>query len=138
MEKIKNLTVEGHNALKSIAPELWCKPFFDTSSKCDVMDNNMNETFSNWIMDVKYMPIIQLLECIRVKVIVRMAKNREEVRKWRGDIASRIRKKLEAHKIEATKCRCEWNGGTHYDVWHWNGKLLWTLLGKSVVIQHEI
>ncbi|GKV43782.1 hypothetical protein SLEP1_g51035 [Rubroshorea leprosula] len=110
MEEIKNLSVEGHDALKSIPPELWCKAFFDTSCKCDVVDNNMNETFNNWIMDVRYMPIIQLLEYIRVKVMVRMVKNREKISKWRGDIAPKIRKKLEANKIEAAKCRCEWNG----------------------------
>ncbi|GKV24507.1 hypothetical protein SLEP1_g34114 [Rubroshorea leprosula] len=129
MEEIRNLSVEGHDALKSIPPELWCKAFFDTSCKCDVVNNNMNETFNNWIMDARYMPIIQLLEYIRVKVMVRMAKNREEINKWKGDIAPRIRKKLEAHKIEAAKCRCEWNGRTHYDVWHWNDKFVVDLIG---------
>ncbi|GKU90689.1 hypothetical protein SLEP1_g4653 [Rubroshorea leprosula] len=131
MEGIRNLSVEGHGALKSIPPELWCKAFFDTLCKCDVVDNNMNETFNNWIMDARYMPIIQLLEYIRVKVMVRMAKNREEINKWRGDIAPRIRKKLEAHKFEAAKCRCEWNGRTHYDVWHWNDKFVVDLIGKN-------
>ncbi|GKV43146.1 hypothetical protein SLEP1_g50479 [Rubroshorea leprosula] len=111
---------------------LRCKAFFDTSCKCDVVDNNMNETFNNWIMDARYMPIIQLLEYIRVKVMVRMAKNREEISKWRGDIAPRIRKKLEeAHKIEAAKCRCEWNGRTQYDGWHWNDKFVVDLIGKK-------
>ncbi|GKU87145.1 hypothetical protein SLEP1_g1592 [Rubroshorea leprosula] len=131
MEEIRNLSVEGHDALKSIPPELWCKAFLDTSCKCDVVDNNMNETFNNWIMDARYMPIIQLLEYIRVKVMVRMAKNREEISKWRGDIAPRIRKKLEANKIEVAKCRCEWNGRNHYDVWHWNDKFVVDLIGKK-------
>ncbi|GKV16808.1 hypothetical protein SLEP1_g27391 [Rubroshorea leprosula] len=131
MEEIRNLSMEGHDALKSIPPELWCKAFFDTSCKCDAVDNNMNETFNNWIMDARYMPIIQLLEYIRVKVMVRMAKNREEISKWRGDIAPRIRKKLEAHKIEAAKCRCEWNGRTQYDVWHWKEKFVVDLIGKN-------
>ncbi|GKU89561.1 hypothetical protein SLEP1_g3687 [Rubroshorea leprosula] len=131
MEEIRNLSMEGHDALKSIPPELWCKAFFDTSCKCNVVDNNMNETFNNWIMDARYMPIIQLLEYIRVKVMVRMAKNREEISKLRRDIAPRIRKKLEAHKIEAAKCRCEWNGRTQYDVWHWNNKFVVDLIGKK-------
>ncbi|GLT37407.1 hypothetical protein SLA2020_117250 [Shorea laevis] len=98
MEESRNLIVASHDALKSIPLKLWCKAFFDTLSKCDVVDNNMNETFNNWVMDARYLPIIQLLECIKVKAMVRMTKNREEVRKWRGDITSRIKKKLEAHK----------------------------------------
>ncbi|GKV17152.1 hypothetical protein SLEP1_g27688 [Rubroshorea leprosula] len=60
MEEIRNLTVEGHDALKSIPPELWCKAFFDTSCKYDVVDNNMNETFNNWIMDARKVKVGQL------------------------------------------------------------------------------
>ncbi|GLT98899.1 hypothetical protein SLE2022_163730 [Rubroshorea leprosula] len=124
MEEIRKLTEASHEALKSIPPELWCKAFFDTLCKCDVVDNNISETFNNSIMDSRFLPIIQLLESLRVKVMVRMAKNKDEINKWRGNIAPRIRKKLEANKMEAAKCRCAWNGRTHYDVWHWNDKLL--------------
>ena len=34
--------------------EAFCKAFFQTTTKCDVVDNNMSETFNGWILDARF------------------------------------------------------------------------------------
>ncbi|XP_075087903.1 uncharacterized protein LOC142169864 [Nicotiana tabacum] len=55
----------------------WCRAFFKDWSKCDYVENNMCETFNNWIMSARHKSIITMLEEIRVKVIERITTMRE-------------------------------------------------------------
>ncbi|GLT49900.1 hypothetical protein SLA2020_234240 [Shorea laevis] len=122
MKSVRELSQGAHDDLMEIPPELWCKAFFTSFAKCDACDNNMSKAFNSWIKGVRLMRIIDLLEQIKVMVMKRIVAKNLEMSKWKGDIAPRGRKKFEQNKIEATKCRVEWNGVHHYDVWHYNDK----------------
>ena len=46
-------------------PTSWCRAYFKTHFKCDIVENNMCETFSSWILAAKHKSIITMLEDIR-------------------------------------------------------------------------
>ena len=50
-------------------PINWCRAFFQTHSKCDVVENNMCETFNSWILAARHKSIITMLEDIRHKMM---------------------------------------------------------------------
>ncbi|XP_039127844.1 uncharacterized protein LOC120263931 [Dioscorea cayenensis subsp. rotundata] len=55
----------------------WCLEFFNDIVKCDVIDNNMCETFNGVILDSRSKPIITMLEDIRQYVMTRVVVKRE-------------------------------------------------------------
>lgn len=49
-ELLKN-SKTAHDQLSNIDPKTWCKAFFDTHSLVENNDNNMSESFNNWIIN---------------------------------------------------------------------------------------
>ncbi|KAG5572231.1 hypothetical protein H5410_061997 [Solanum commersonii] len=52
-------------------PKNWSRAFFQTHSKCDVVENNLCETFNSWILAARHKSIITMLEVIRHKMMNR-------------------------------------------------------------------
>lgn len=52
-------------------PAEWCQAFFNRIIKCDVVDNNMCETFNGVILEARGKPIITMLEDIRLYMMRR-------------------------------------------------------------------
>lgn len=92
--KLAQLTVEGANDMMNNNPKHWSRAWFNLGSNCDSVDNNMCESFNNWIVDVRAQPIISLLEGIRTKVYVRIQQNRTKASSWSGRVCPNILKKL--------------------------------------------
>ncbi|KAH0694728.1 hypothetical protein KY285_021825 [Solanum tuberosum] len=69
----------------------WSKLYFNFTSKCDVVDNNMAECFNSWILAARHKTIITMLEEIRV---------------------------LQDNTTKSMKCSIEWNSDTGYEVLH--------------------
>lgn len=65
----------------------WCKKYFQDYSKCDVVDNNMAESFNAWILPARYKTIITRLEEIRVKMMKRIGDLRKFSNTWITDIS---------------------------------------------------
>lgn len=84
--------------------ETWCKTYFQTFSKCDIVDNNLSETFNEWIMDAKSKSIIHMFEEIRVMVMKRLQAKRDWVKKWPQHYALRAMMKMEKNKELAMGC----------------------------------
>ncbi|XP_075074387.1 uncharacterized protein LOC142161992 [Nicotiana tabacum] len=63
------------------------KAFFKDWSKCDSVENNMCETFNNWILSARHKSIITMLEEIRVKVMERITTMREFATRWISDVS---------------------------------------------------
>nr|XP_033511381.1 uncharacterized protein LOC117276169 isoform X1 [Nicotiana tomentosiformis]XP_033511382.1 uncharacterized protein LOC117276169 isoform X1 [Nicotiana tomentosiformis]XP_033511383.1 uncharacterized protein LOC117276169 isoform X1 [Nicotiana tomentosiformis] len=48
-------------------PQNWCRAYFDTTCKNQMVDNNFTESFNKWILKARTKPIIKMLEDIRLK-----------------------------------------------------------------------
>jgi len=62
--------------------DTWRKKYFQDNNKCDVMDNNMAESFNAWILLLRYKTIITMLEEIMVKMIKRIGNLRLFSNTW--------------------------------------------------------
>ncbi|KAK4397176.1 hypothetical protein Sango_1554200 [Sesamum angolense] len=67
--------------LRKINLEHWARAFFPLQSKCDILVNNICESFNNYILDARDKPIITMLEWIRTKLMTRLQQKREGMEK---------------------------------------------------------
>ncbi|XP_075100753.1 uncharacterized protein LOC142176618 [Nicotiana tabacum] len=79
--------------------ETWCRAYFNCDRKCDVIDNNMCETFNSWILAERHKTIITMLEEIRIKLMIRIA-----IKIYQDNVA------------KSMKCTPRWNGETCYEI----------------------
>ncbi|XP_049391421.1 uncharacterized protein LOC125855738 [Solanum stenotomum] len=96
-------------------PERWSKLYFNFTSKCDVVDNNMAECFNSWILAARHKTIITMLEEIRVKMMKRIGQMREFCNTWICDISPMTMKVLQDNTSKCMKCSIEWNSDTGYE-----------------------
>lgn len=82
----------------------WCKVFFHTLWKSDVVENNMSESFNGFIIEARYKSIIFSLEHIRKLLMKRIAEKRKflEIR-FKMEFGLRIWIKIEKNISECYK-----------------------------------
>ena len=97
-------------------PKHWSRAWFNIGSNYDSVDNNMCESFNNWIVDVRAHPIISMLEGIRTKVYMRIQQNRSKTSKWSTSFCPNILKKLNKYINLAQQCSAIWNGKDGFEV----------------------
>ncbi|KAK9067649.1 hypothetical protein SSX86_011760 [Deinandra increscens subsp. villosa] len=73
---------------------IWSRCKFGTTAKCDYMTNNVSEAFNSWIGDARYKPVIDLLDCIREKIMIRLDKKRRLLKTWKGTLVPRTKRYL--------------------------------------------
>ncbi|XP_071690279.1 uncharacterized protein [Rutidosis leptorrhynchoides] len=66
--------------------KIWSRSKFGTISKCDYITNNISEVFNSWIGDLRSQPVLDLLDAIREKFMVRFYNERKLVEKWNGTL----------------------------------------------------
>ncbi|XP_039138992.1 uncharacterized protein LOC120276335 [Dioscorea cayenensis subsp. rotundata] len=94
----------------------WCLACFNDVVQCDVIDNNMCETFNGVLVETRAKPIISMLEDIRKYVMNRIVVKREYALKWDFDLGPNIVAKLEKERNKCAKWHIEWNGATSHEV----------------------
>ncbi|XP_019182496.1 PREDICTED: uncharacterized protein LOC109177564 [Ipomoea nil] len=118
-EQLKALEMRDKEAkadLERYPPKFWCKAFFRTTSKCDIVDNNICEAFNGTLLKARCKPIIPMLEDIRVLAMRRIAKKMKFVDTWKGRYGPLIMKKLIANKKESIGWKVDFNGDDGYEI----------------------
>jgi len=96
--------------------EYWCRAYFREDSKCDVIENNMCETFNSWIVGPRHKSVITMLEEIRHKIMNRTIEMRRFAETWVTDIAPMARMILEENKALSRRCKVMWNAEHGFEV----------------------
>ncbi|XP_020096022.1 uncharacterized protein LOC109715442 [Ananas comosus] len=60
---------------------LWSRSKFGTIAKCDYLTNNISESFNAWISNDRHRPLIDMLDTIRQKIMVKMEDRRNRAKK---------------------------------------------------------
>jgi hypothetical protein len=95
MREIRIINGEAHKHLIRNPPRYWSKSRFTEHSKCDVLVNNMSETFNSVILGPRGKPIVTMLEEIKNYLMERWAKNRVKMSNLQpGEVLPNIKKKL--------------------------------------------
>ena len=80
----------AYNWIKKLDPALWARSHFSTQSKCDILVNNLNESFNGYILEARDKPIITMVEWIRKKLMTRILVKRKGMEKYSGPIRPHI------------------------------------------------
>ena len=120
MEEMKRLTPTGFDDMLNLHPRHWCRAYFNTEVKCEIVDNNLVEAFNGKIVEFRDKNIYTMLEGIRKMVMNRLRENRDKCERWVNDFSPRIRKKLYDSCLESTNCSMLWNCDNGFEI-GWRG-----------------
>jgi hypothetical protein len=106
MEKMRVLSKDAHAWLEKMPPNTWVRAFFSEYPKCDILLNNTCEVFNNYILEARELPILSMLQKIKVQLMTRHYNKKKEVTEKWGDmvICPKIRKKLARHAEMSNTC----------------------------------
>ncbi|KAF3655020.1 putative TMV resistance protein N-like isoform X1 [Capsicum annuum] len=92
------------------------RAYFKKHCKCDIVENNMCETFNSWILTARHKSIITMLEDIRHQLRNRHVDMIKFAETWISDIAPMGRTILEDNKEYSNRCRVLWNGVNGFEI----------------------
>ena len=91
MKELQTFNKDAYERVKKAPhPRHWCKAYFPTYIKSDMIVNNLCESFNAHIKDVRDQPIITMLEMIREYLMNRIQKRWAVMEKYEGPIGSFI------------------------------------------------
>ena len=111
MEWMKEKDRDAYNWLASKSVVHWSRSHFGTSFKCDILLNNLCESFNTTLIETRQKSILSMLEDIRVYLMRRMNARRIYMTKWDRLLCSNIHKNLEKNKVETAACIPTWADG---------------------------
>ncbi|XP_049378178.1 uncharacterized protein LOC125842948 [Solanum stenotomum] len=119
--KLDEMSLLGEGIVKALLKYIknaWCRVLFKDHSKCDIVENNMCETFNSWILTARFKSIITMLEEITVKVMERMTQMREFSEKWITDVSPMAMQILTDNAEHAAIYEVKFNGDNGYEIQH--------------------
>ncbi|XP_059657229.1 uncharacterized protein LOC132303818 [Cornus florida] len=76
MQKIKDINGDAYDWLVKVPFYLWARAHFPTTSKCDLVINNMCESWNSVILKAREKPVITILEWIQKHLLRRFKKKK--------------------------------------------------------------
>jgi hypothetical protein len=95
MDEIKKVDHGAWEWLMGHPTKTWCKHAFSYYSKCDVLMNNLSESFNATILVARDKPFLTMCEWIRNYLMNRMSTARVKLDKWQHNIMPMPRKRLD-------------------------------------------
>ncbi|KAG8363911.1 hypothetical protein BUALT_Bualt19G0071700 [Buddleja alternifolia] len=102
--KLDDNTKTASEWLRKLSFQHWCRAFFRTTSKSDVLVNNLNESFNSIILPGRDKAIISMFEWIRTRLMSRIQKRIKGIENYAGVICPNIRKRVTKQKSLARHC----------------------------------
>ncbi|KAL8477093.1 hypothetical protein ACS0TY_029415 [Phlomoides rotata] len=122
MLELKELNEVSWKWLDDKPANQWSKSHFNEHPKCDMLLNNVCESFNSSILPAREMPILTMLEWIREWLMVRFQYNRDVASvKWKRRICPRIKRILEKHAENSVTCRPIKADDIHYQIRYTDG-----------------
>ncbi|XP_060963924.1 uncharacterized protein LOC133033253 isoform X2 [Cannabis sativa] len=116
MNELREMNEPAYQWLLKKDPKEWSRSHFRDGVKCDMLVNNLCESFNSAIMPARDQSIITLLEKVRFWLMCRFRRKRESVKKWVVPVDKRIRDIIEKNKKVATHCNSVLSGNAKFEV----------------------
>lgn len=104
------------NGYKCKPENQWSKAYFSTSPKCDILLNNICESFNSFILYARKKPLIEMFQLIRNLLMTRFQVNREKADKWKSRICPKIRDVLSKIYVDAAQYSLMKSDEMHYQI----------------------
>ena len=95
-----------------------------STTKVEVIVNNMAETFNGYIITARTKHIIHMLEDIRAQVMQRLYVKKGDVSKWKGEYGPRVIARLEKEKEKGKNCDAIPSTDTIFHCSHYLGDVM--------------
>lgn len=104
IEALRKKSLGVVNWLQDKPAYQWSRSHFSSYPKCDVLTNNLCESFNNMIKRAREKLILSMLEDIRDLLMKRLNIKRTMCQKWFGDLCPNALQRLERAKKYARDC----------------------------------
>lgn len=111
MREMQAISPEAHAWLRAIPTNLWARHTFSIRTKCELLSNNICESFNQYIKEARQEPILTMFEAIRRQIMCRFHEKRQWIRKVRSRICPKIVEKIEEYKYQVPFFEC-WESGS--------------------------
>ncbi|KAL5575541.1 hypothetical protein UlMin_017240 [Ulmus minor] len=116
MIELKEANVLAFQWLSANPISEWSRCAFKEGPRCDILLNNLCESFNSTIVGARHKCILTMLEQLRDYLMCRMATRREAASYWVNPVGPRIVKIVEKNKVVARLCHAKWDGGFIFQV----------------------
>ncbi|XP_068319782.1 uncharacterized protein [Pyrus communis] len=116
MEELKLLNEDAYDWLMKRPANHWSRSHFQTQTKCEMLLNNLCESFNAVIVKAKSKPIVTMLQIIYTMLMRKIQMRKDIMVRQPGDLCPKIKKKLEDAKMESGRCITQWSVGTKFQV----------------------
>ncbi|KAL0370942.1 UNVERIFIED_CONTAM: hypothetical protein Sangu_0412300 [Sesamum angustifolium] len=117
MQEMKKISESAHDWFNDKPAVQWSRSHFSETSQCDMLLNNVCETFNYCIIDAREKPILTMLEWIREYIMRRMQENRDRSNtKWKEKLCPKIQQILQKHASKVADCMPIKADDLHYQV----------------------
>ena len=93
MDILYRMSIGACDYMKNIDPHHWNRAYFKTIFKCDILLNNLFECFNNHILKARTNRIVTMDEMIRTRLMIRIHKRRDVMKRCTTIHSTRILKK---------------------------------------------
>ncbi|KAL0312256.1 UNVERIFIED_CONTAM: hypothetical protein Sradi_5624900 [Sesamum radiatum] len=116
MESLKNFNEGAHGWFSELNPRHWSRSHFRTYPKCDILLNNLCESFNSTIIEARNKPLLGMLETIRIYLQKRLQSRRDTSVRWHGPLCPKVQKVIEKLKNDTRTCISTYAGGSKFEV----------------------
>ncbi|CAI8605785.1 unnamed protein product [Vicia faba] len=132
MNQLKQIDKKAWEWLMGVPTKLWCKHSFSFYPKCDVLMNNLSESFNSTILQARDKPILTMVEWIRNNMMNRIANSVVKLDKWKHNVMPNPRKRLDKETYLSGEWLPTWSSGDLWQVHHpYNGLQFVVDIGKK-------
>ncbi|GKV49409.1 hypothetical protein SLEP1_g56160 [Rubroshorea leprosula] len=117
LDELTSLKPSTRETMFNTDPKHWCRAFFQTETKSNIVDNNMCEVFNGLLVESRHKAIVSLHQDLRAFCGQRTVARREfGDRKFVDDFGPRTWEKLVANTRGSRRCKFLWPGSNYYEV----------------------
>lgn len=120
MEKMLEISTNAYDWFNDKPPINWSRSHFKVDPKCDILLNNLCESFNAAILEFRDKPVLTMLEKLRTYLMLRMARQRET--NWTQPVGPRVFNIIEAKRKDSDRCKAEHSGEWQFEVKHIHGE----------------
>ena len=132
MNELKAIDKKAWDWLMVVDTKTWCKHAFSFYSKCDVLMNNLSESFNATILVARDKPILTLCEWIRNYLMNRTSSSAKKLENWPHRIMPMPQRRLEKEVSMTGYWQATWVINEEFQIAHeYNGQQFIVNIGKK-------
>nr|XP_016470362.1 PREDICTED: uncharacterized protein LOC107792641 [Nicotiana tabacum] len=114
-DSIKSISVDAYNWVMQSEPNNWANAFF-RGMRYNHMTSNFGELFYGWVSDAHDLPITQMVDAIRGKIMELIYTRRTESNQWVTRLTPSMEERLEKESLNISSLQVLTSSGTKFEV----------------------